>query len=317
MPGRVTRSLTISEFFRVLTVLSEPDCAARSIGASSDSVVSMVVRVVCAPMKMVATKVTPISSAAVVEAVLRGASFTLRATRPSVGERKIFSPTRPISSTKGGTNTRLSSSTPQKAMKAPGSVSVMSPALAPTTVAAAPSAVSTVPSTRRIHGKRESGAGMSAGASASMGDTRVALSAGTKDAATVTVMPTARPSTTARTGRGAVWKFAWTYARRAMGSSMAAPQPTNTPMAELTRPSTAPSARVALRSCERVAPTARRSARERVREATSTWKVFEMTSTATNSATAMKAPMNVTTVAESPVTSFMRSSISWSSVATL
>ena len=247
-PGRVTKLSTASDFLIVSTALPEADVATTSMGSSRLSSSLAVTRVVCAPTRMVATKVTPTKSAEVVEAVRRGDSLTLRATRPKAGERKIFSPARPITATIGGTNTRLSTRTPLKARMPPGSARRSSPTTAPSRSAATPIAVRSVPTTSRIHGKREAGAGMSAGASASMGDTRVALSAGQNEAITVTVTPTARPRTVARRVSGARAKVGWKKARAASVSATANPQPTKTPRTALMRPRTAPSARVALRS---------------------------------------------------------------------
>ena len=122
-----------------------------------------------------------------------------------------------------------------------------------------------------------------------MGETLEERSAGMSPAATVTRMPTAGPVMSAAGEKDICANSGIQNARAAAASPQPRSRPSPMPNADPTMPSVRLSSTAAPRTWDREAPTARKRASTRVREATSTLKVFEMTRAATPAARRPKA----------------------------
>ena len=245
---------------------------------------SIAVRDDASPVRIAVVRVTPTSSDAAVVAVRRG----LRTALPVASRRTGPPPGRwSASRISRGTSTGPTSSTPTKDTMPPASIAGTE---LPETARASrtpPPRRQTAASPRRQRPAAERTSTPVSGRSAASGATRVAVRVGSQAAPSVTRVPTANADR-AQTGSRAAGPMSVNHRRTRATRPAPAATPTTIPTAAAARPSASASSRIARRSCRRVTPTQRSSAKSRIRWAKRIEKVLVMTSTPTKRAIATK-----------------------------
>ena len=238
------------------------------------------------------TRASPIIRAAAVEAVRRGLRMAFwRARVP--GSRKARANGQPMTRARGRAISGLRMATPKKTTTAPEATltsRLPSERNRPASSRATPTAVTSTPRTiRRL--RKPVGAKAVSGWRAATGGTRVAFSAGSSAASTVTTRPTTSDTITVR---GRNWmpvagmsapRNVLSRARRPLAISTPRPRPTS----EATRATMNDSTSTEVITWRRLAPRQRSRASSRVRWATMMVKVLKIRNAPTSRATKAKA----------------------------
>ena len=236
------------------------------------------------------TRVSPIISAAAVEAVRLGlrTEFALASSPATPPLRRAGKPTRRVS---GLTMCGAAKATPTKSAQDPDAEQQddrqrcrARSRRSPTQMAATDAAITATAVLSEWAAKREGGS-VEPSRTAAIGGTRVARRAGTMLASTVITVPSASET---RTVRSANTIPASGRSPPIAVSSLASPNPANSPITEASSPITRPSITTERMTCLREAPSVRSVANSRVRWATVIDRVLKITNAPTNSAIAPK-----------------------------
>jgi len=231
------------------------------------------------------TRVSPIISAAAVEAVRLGlrTEFEFASSPAMPPLRRAGQPTRRVS---GSTMCGAAKATPTNRPRIPKTSNSTTASVAiplakmPTQMAATEAAITTTAVLSEWAAKRDGGS-VEPSRTAAIGGTRVARRAGTTLASTVITVPSASETSTVRSANTIP---ASGRSPPIAVSSLASPNPANSPITEASSPITTPSITTERMTCLREAPSVRSVANSRVRWATVIDSVLKITNAPTNRA---------------------------------